>query len=375
MDAVAGPARTRGRHWGIILSFLLLVFAPATATGVYLYGWAADQYASKMGFSVRREDAGSAMELFGGITDLSGSSSTDTDILYEYIQSQELVRAIDTRLDLRTIYSKPENDPVFSFDPEEAIEDLVDYWGRMVRIFYDASTGLIELRVHAFTPQDSQDIAQAIFDESSAMINQISAIAREDTIRYAREELDVAVERLKQARERITEFRSRTQIVDPSADVQGQVGLLNTLQQQLAEALIELDLISETARSGDPRIGQAERRIDVIQKRISEERQKFGVGGEGPGGEDYATLVAEFERLTVDREFAEQAYTAALSAYDAALAEARRKSRYLAAYVRPTLAETAEYPEREILLGLTTAFLLMAWAILILIYYSIRDRR
>jgi len=77
----------------------------------------------------------------------------------------------------------------------------------------------------------------------------------------------------------------------------------------------------------------------------------------------------------VNREFAETAYTAALATYDQALAEARRKSRYLAAYIKPTLAEAAEYPQREILLAVTAFFLLVGWAIAALVFYSLRDRR
>jgi capsular polysaccharide transport system permease protein len=153
------------------------------------------------------------------------------------------------------------------------------------------------------------------------------------------------------------------------------MGLLNTLNQQLAEALITLDLLRETTRADDPRIAQAERRIEVIEARIAEERRKFGVGDASSDTGDYASVMAEFERLSVDREFAERAYIAALSAFDGARAEAQRQSRYLAAYVRPTLAETAEYPGRILLTGLVGLFLLLAWAILALVYYSLRDRR
>ena len=77
----------------------------------------------------------------------------------------------------------------------------------------------------------------------------------------------------------------------------------------------------------------------------------------------------------MDRQFAEQAYTAALATYDQALAEARRKSRYLAAYIRPTLAEASKFPQVKELLAITGFVLLAAWGICVLIYYSIRDRR
>ena len=379
LDPVAPPAssaRRRGRHTLLLVSFVALVMLPAALAAAYLYVRAADQYASVTGFAVRTEEMGTAFDILGGIPQLGGSSSTDTDILYEFIQGQQLVAEIDDELDLRAIYSRHwATDPVFSLRPDATIEQLLHHWKRKVRISYDAGTGLIEIRALAFEPDEAQAIANAIFQSSAAMINDLSAIARDDTTRYAREELDAAVERLKRAREAMSAFRSRTQIVDPTADLQGQMGLINTLQGQLASALIEFDLLRETTQEGDPRIVQAERRIEVIKGRIEEERGKFTIGGAGADREDYVVVLSEFDRLDVDLQFAREAYTASLAAFDDARAEAQRKSRYLAPYVTPTLPQSAEYPRRASLSALTAMFLLVAWSILALIYYSIRDRR
>ena len=49
-----------------------------------------------------------------------------------------------------------------------------------MRISYDQSTGLIELRVLAFDPVMAQQVAQAIVSESQDMINALSKQARED---------------------------------------------------------------------------------------------------------------------------------------------------------------------------------------------------
>jgi capsular polysaccharide transport system permease protein len=372
----AGPARTRPRHWLLLLSFVVCVLLPLAGAAWYLWTRAADQYASTVGFSVRREEVSSAIELLGGITALSGSSSSDTDILYEFLQSQKLVADIDAEMDLRSIWSRPRaTDPVFTFDPDGTIEDLVAYWPRMVRISYDGGSGLIEIRVLAFDPADATRIATEIFDRASEMINDLSAIAREDALRYAREELETAVERLKTAREAVTEFRNRNQLVDPAIDLQAQAGLIGTLQAQLAEAMIEVDLLSDTTSASDPRLIQAQRRVEVIEARLAAERDKLGLGTPDQQGEVLAQLVGEYERLSVDREFAERSYTAALAAYDAAQAEARRKSRYLAAHILPTTAESPRYPQRAMLLGLAGLFLFLTWAILALVIYSLKDRR
>ena len=379
---MATPAKMRSRHWGVLFSFLFLAAAPIGAVYYYLYTYAQDQYSSVLGFSVRTEEVNSSLDVLGALTGSSSGSSKDTDILYEFVQSQTLVERIDQTLDLRAKWSMPvedgewlklESDPVFAFNPTGTIEDLLAHWSRKVRIDYEASTGLMEITVLAFDPVHARDIAQAIFDESSKMINGLSAIARADATQYARDELQLAEERLRNARTAITAFRERTQVIDPSAVIQGQNGLLNNLQAQLAETLIELDLLRETTRAGDPRVSQAERKVEVIQERIDKEREKFTT--RAAGDEGFSKIVSEYENLTVEREFAEQAYLAALSSFDSTLSEARRQSRYLAPHALPGLAERAEYPQRVVTLGLYAMFNLLLWMIGVLIYYSIRDRR
>jgi capsular polysaccharide transport system permease protein len=365
------------RHWGLLGSFVALVLVPLIATVLYLWIASVDQYASTTGFTVRQEEGGSASDFLGGLAQFTGgSASADADILYEFIQSQEIIEKINDQLDLVSIYSGQwPADPLFAIWPSADIEDLIWYWQRVVRISFDQSTGLIELRVLAYSAADAQRIAQAIVAESQNMINELNATARADLMRYAEADLADSVARLKKAREALTEFRTRTRIVDPSADLQGQMGVVNNLQQQLAEALVEFDLLIGTAQAGDPRFTQAQRRITVIRERIAQEREAFthdDVAGLEVG---YPALMAEYESLTVDREFAEETYRAALAALDIARDKASRQSRYLATYIRPTRAQSAEYPQRFVLFGLMALFLSMAWAIMALVYYSLRDRR
>ncbi|MDO6586845.1 sugar transporter [Salipiger sp. 1_MG-2023] len=378
---IAAPARMKRRHWGLILSFVLMVLLPFAVTVVYLTEVAADQYSSTTGFTVRQEDSSSATDLLGGLASITGSStSSEADILYEFIQSQEIVERIDAELDLRSYYAQHwSTDPVFSLWPDATIEDLLWFWPRVVRISYDQGTGLIDLEVLAFDAPMAQKISQLIVRESQEMINQLNEAAREDAMRYARSDLEDSLARLKTAREALTQFRTRTQIVDPATDLQGRMGVLNNLQQQLAEALVQYDLVRGDARDGDPRLVQERRRIEVIRARIAEERQNFASadGSAETGGlsESYPSLIGEFESLTVDQSFAEETYRAALTALDVARANASRQSLYLAAYVRPTLAQSSEYPQRGMISLLMGLFAFLAWGTLALIYYSIRDRR
>ena len=374
---VAEPARMAPRHWGLILSVLVLVLLPLAGTIVYLWTFAQDQYASTAGFTVRQEETGSASDLLGGLARLTGGggSTTDTDVLHEFIRSQEIVERVNQRVDLTAHYAQHwPHDPVFSIWPGASIEQQLWYWRRMVRVSYDQGSGLIEVQVRAFDAQTAQAIASAIVEESQAMINDLNETARRDTMRYAQEDLDAAVERLRTAREELTSFRVRTQILDPEADMQGRMGVLNNLQQQLAEALVDYDLLLQGTDEGDPRRRQARQRIEVIRDRISEERANFASQDATVVDTDYPSLMAEYEGLRVDREFAEETYRAALTALDSARSNAARQSIYLATYIRPTLPQSAGHPQRLTLAGLTGLFLIMIWSIGALIFYSLRDR-
>lgn len=371
----AGKAPAKRRHWLIGASFLVTVLLPVALTAAYLYQYAVDQYVSRVGFVVRSEETTPTIDLLGGLTDLSSASSTDRDILREFIHSPSLVQSIDSRLNLRGIYSRHRaSDPLFSVAPDVPIEGLVAYWERMINVVYDPGSELIELRVKAFSAAEAQLIAYAIFVDSTNMINALNNAARRDATKTASEELAVSLESLKDARAALFRFRNENQIVDPVNDLQVLMGVINTLQQQLASAFVDLDLQMENSGSTNPRVVQIQRRIEVIEDRIATERAKFG-SQSGESGQAYAQIVGEYERLVVELEFAERRHTAAQIAYDTAQARAQQQSRYLAPYMTPTLAESPEYPQRAKTLALVFLLSLITWISGVLIYYAVRDRR
>lgn len=373
---IATTAHVRPRHRGVMMTFLLCVLAPLCVSIWYLWFVAHDRYASVTGFTVRQEEAVSSTDLLSGLGQFAGGSGSDSDILYEYIQSQEIVERIDATLDLKAQFSRNwSTDPVFSLWEDPSIEELVWFWQRAVRISFDQGTGLMELRILSDDPVMSQAIGRAIVAESQSMINALNEQSRNDTMSYANADLEGALARLKDARSAMTAFRLRTQIVDPTADIQGRMGVLNNLQQQLAQAMIDADLLRSTTQEGDPRVTQADQRIGVIRDRIAAERDTLSSSNVGPDSDDYPSLLAEYESLSVDLQFAEETYRSALTAQDVARSTATRQSRYLAAYIEPTLAQTAEFPQRFMIASLIGLFLLMGWAIMVLVYYSLRDRR
>lgn len=374
--AAVQPARMQTRHWGLLALFLLMVVIPTGVYSWYMYARAADQYESNVGFGSRTENAVSPFAFLGALGGMGGGNSgSDMDILAQFIYSQELVARVDAKLNLRKLFSKPENDPLMSFPKDGTVEDLVTYWESMVQANYDPTSGLMKLQVFAFDPHDAQDIAREILAESTSIINELSVAAQTDSTRYSKDALEKAKQEMAAANNALTDFRIKHHIIDPGAQLAGATQVVNTLVQQMAAAQVDLDLLNGTVPSSDPRLAQLQRRIEVIQNRIKEEQSKVGSGLSDPDSPGYANLVVEYQNLQMQQDFASKAYVTALGAYDQAVNAAQQKTHYLATYLSPTLAESSTAPNRPLRIFVLALIGLLSWSALTMIYYALRDRR
>ncbi len=366
--------KIRRRHKLVIASFLLMFALPFSVTVSYIYGYAADQYHSHTAFSIRSEEFANPLDILGAFTQTGSSTTADSEILNGFILSQPMVEAMQADLNLREMFNKNPDDPVFSLRDAPAIEDMVDYWQRMVSVSVDSSTGVIDLETRAFTAADAHLLAEAIIEKSVTLINDLSRIAHDDATRFARDDLVTAETRLKAIRLKVRNFRNIAQIIDPEADVAAQMGVLSVLENRLADALVEREVLLTYADASDPRVTQLSNRIQAIRSQISIEKGNIGAQNTS-NGRPLSDVIGEYEELLVDLEFSQAAYTAALVAEEQARAEARRKSRYLAIHIAPTLSQSPQYPQRFILSLLAAVFLFASWAVVVLIGYNIRDRR
>lgn len=366
------PARMQRRHVGVLISFGLMVLLPLVVSVFYLYVRAADEYHSEAAFSIRSESAAvGAAGILGTLTQMGSGTASDTDILFEFIRSQKIVEEIDPELDLRRIYNKVPSDVVFSLGKNPSIEALHDHWLNMVDVSL-GSAGILHVEARAFDPEDARRITQAILDHSSALVNRLSNQARSDAISFASRELAQAEDNLRTIRQKLADFRHEHRLVDPAADVAGQSGLLNALQDQLAKAMVDRDMLTSYADGNDQRVLQANRRIDALTDRIDQERGSLEV--EGVQG-SLPDLVGAYEELKVDMEFASKAYVETLAGLSAARAQAEHQARYLAPHIQPTLATSSLYPHRGLIALMIGIFLLLGWGISMLIYYNVRDNR
>ncbi len=372
----AKPAKPRRRHRMVAISFVLAVILPTIAAGTYLYTRAADQYASTVAFSIRSGEAVAPTEFLGALGNSLGATSTDAQVIYEFLRSQQMVETALAELPYREWYGLPQEDVVFRLADGASLEDVNDYWRWMTDVTFDGGTGIVTFTARAFRAEDAQAVSELALRESTRLVNQLSEEAREDAVTVASEALAAAEERLRDARLDVRSFRRFEQEINPEANAIASSQLVASLEEKLAEAEIELNTRTELVGERATELPYLRQRIESLRSRIASERGAVtGEAADDGSGRPLADLLAEYEKLQVDLRFAEDAYVSARAAYDRALFEGQKQQRYLSPHIRPTLSQEAQYPLR-LLMTVGIFFLaLVAWSTLVLIIYNIRDRR
>ncbi|WP_310619171.1 lipopolysaccharide biosynthesis protein [Flexibacterium corallicola] len=370
----------------LALSFLVFVLIPGLLSAGYFLVLASDRYSSTVGFAVRGMDGSAGGgDFLGALTGLTniGTTTTDSYILLNYLTSREVVERLIHDISITEKFSRPEIDFLYRVNPDETIEKLVDYWSWMVSTSYDNTSSIIEVEVQAFNPKDAKNIAELILQYSSNLVNKLSKDARKDAVQFAKEELSRAELRLRIIRERMLKFRVTKNSLDPTRNAEVQMNLVAELERELISLRSRISTLRGTIDENSPSMRQLRRQEAALLEQITLKRTSLPEETESTRGlflnessddsKKLPNLLANYEELIIEQQFAQGAYTAALSGLEQSRIEADRQQRYLAVFQAPSPAQEAEYPRRVVNTLLIFITLLAVWTLGVLIVYSIRD--
>ena len=356
------------------LSALVVILVPTIFAAVYYVFIAADQYAVEARFSVRGASSVGSSDILGLVTGHTGSGSTTADsyILMDYLVSRPMLEKLGTQVDIFEIYGSEKSDFITALDPETPIEDVVEYWKKMISISYDTTSQIIVMEVKAFTPKDAELIADTVLNLSDQLVNDLSEQERSDALRQANSELKLKQIELKEIRRQVRDFRDREKIIDPSKTAEAQFETQSGLEQEITKAEAELRAKSQYLDETAPSLQMLRTRIASMRSQISQERLKISEEG-GMDQQSISQLIQTYRDLLMDQEFAEKAVTSAMVAVEKARLEANSRQRYLVTFVKPSVPEIALYPKRAMNILITFIVSALIWAIGVLMFYSVRD--
>jgi capsular polysaccharide transport system permease protein len=155
--------------------------------------------------------------------------------------------------------------------------------------------------------------------------------------------------------------------VDPDKEAQAHMQMISNLQTQLIAAKTELAQVQQYAPQ-NPRIPVVRTEIGAIEAQIKEELGKLTGGRRSLAGN-----AVEYQRLTMENDFADKQLGAALASLEQARDDARRKQVYIERVVEPNLPDAPMGPRRLRGIFATLVLSLIAYGILRMLVAGVRE--
>jgi capsular polysaccharide transport system permease protein len=367
------------RRWYLRVptNFLMIatVVLPTLVAIIYYGIMAADVYVSESRFVVRsqqRQDGDSVLSSFLR-TSSFGRSQDDAWVVSDYVLSLDALRALDTRLQLRKRIGAPNGDFVSRFPAfgggDTSYEHLLEYYrNHVVSIVHDSTSGITTLKTSAFDAQSAHAINEQLLAMSEALVNELNRRAQEDEMRYARSMVEDAQNRVKSAALVLSEYRMTHAVFDPDRQSSLQLQQIGRLQEEMVSARARLAEVTSVAPD-NPQIASLKTRIALIQQ----EMDAAAKGVTGRGDASLAAKSKEFERLNIEKAFADRQLVSALAVVEQARGEAAKKQLYIARVVQPGLPDAPEEPRRLRSILVTFVMGLVTWGLLSLLLAGVRE--
>ncbi|WP_051390259.1 hypothetical protein [Bradyrhizobium sp. Ec3.3] len=352
IDAPFRPELAQPRGWSMRARlFVGLVLLPSFVVAVYLFLIAAHRYVSEANFIVRSAAYQGAMAAGSSQAAVLASSHGAGDLadaVNSYIKSRDMVEQLETTNDLRKILSREESDFLYRFPNlyrRDNREELYNHFGTMVSVEYDKTSGITAIAAVTFRPDDSQALVNALLGHAEELVNRLNERMVRDAEAYAQSVVNRAQEHLVDIGLRLVKFRNAAGSVDPSRESATALEQIAQMTTELAEMQASLQQQISLSPSS-PAIAPLRERIRTYQEQIDREKMKIvGADRSLSGG------LAEFEKLTLERQLAAREMDSALGNLTAARQDAQRQHLYLQRITQPNLADEAKYPRRFLMLA------------------------
>ncbi len=338
--------------------FVLCVVVPVLLGSLYFGLLAGDRYETETRFVVRSPSTAATNQLSSLVQGSSiMRSADDAYIVHAFMKSRDAVRLLVEKGDLMQRLNRPEADLFWAYPGPilaHSAERLWRHFQSHIDIDFDQTTGITTLKVQASRPEDARALAQALLDSAEGLINGMSARAQNEGVIAAEKEAARAREQARVALEKIAEFRRRTSLIDPTRTSTQAMETITRLSVEVSQTNAELAELRQVSPNS-PQANSLRLRLTALEEQIRKEREALA-------GTDasLAPQIAEYERLSLEREFAHTSFTSAQAAYNIARSDAERQRLFLDRISAPTVSDYPKYPYR--ILGIL-AVALAGWVV------------
>nr|WP_236845377.1 capsule biosynthesis protein [Campylobacter sp. P0078] len=336
-------------------SFKTVIYIMVVVIFYYVF-IAADRYVSEVSLTVKSTDGSSQVALSGieSLVGIPSSSTEDIKHLQEYIKSLDMLQKLDEKINLRSLYEKQKIDLFFRIYSSTSKESYLQYYRNRIHILFDDATGLLNVAVEGFSPEDARTISAAILEECERFINEISHNIAREQLRFAQGELENAKQKYKDAKNELLAFQNQYGIFDPQSLVQTKAGFITDIELQISKKETELNTMRSYLNENAPEILALKAELRAHKEQLEKEKRKVASNASQDRLND---VVAQFEALYLNLNFAEDVYKTAIKAVETTRIEIGRKAKQLVVIQSPYEPQSAKYPDK--MYNIITIFIIL----------------
>jgi capsular polysaccharide transport system permease protein len=354
--------RMRARR--LVLRLGIGVVLPTLVAAVYYGMLVTPQYESVTSFTVQSAEGGpspSALQLL--VASVPGSSA-DGMLVEQYILSHDMMNHLIAHDRFVEHYSRGARDWFSRLDASASAEERYEFYLDHVDVEHDSASGVLTLRVRAFSARQANRVGQSILTASERMVNEMNERARRDRIALSQREVQRAERRLTTARQNLARIQAERGELNPAESAAALLEVRGRLEGELAIARAELQTLSGSLQPDAQPVQEQRRRVAALQRQIDEQTRRLS----GPADADIGDTIASFEPVVIEKEFAERAYESAMTSLELARVDADRQHRYLVRIAGPSQPDEPAFPRfwYAILTVLVVSFALLGIGTLLL---------
>ena len=243
----------------------------------------------------------------------------------------------------------------------------------MISVSVDRVSGLVLVRVLAFTPEDALALARAASVSAEKMIDSVAMRERQDAMFSAEQELETASLRYSAALTAMRDVRNQEGTVDPKQTIKSSAEtLLGVMREKLS---LERDRdANRTVLSDDaPQQKVLSDQIRALGSQVASLTE--ALTSHRKNAKTVAQSIAQFEKQELATRFSKKLLEVAQASYERAHQESERQHVYFALFVEPKKPEIAEYPRRARSVAFAGICAFSLWSVMLLSAAGIRDRK
>jgi len=305
---------------------------------------ASDRYVSEAHVVIQKTDlAGGQGADFSSLIGNVGGNHSDQLLLRDYLLSVDMLKKLDSRLNLRAHYSDWHRDPLsrmwFSDAP---MEKFHQYYLSRVSVEFDDYAGVLIIKSQGYDPKMAQAIAVTMVEEGERHMNAMAHGLAQDQVVFLEKKVGEMGERTIQARQAALIYQNTKGLVSPQGTAENLAAIVNRLEATLTDLRTRRSALLGYLMPGSSNIIELNQQIDAVEQQIKQEKSRLV----SPGGKMLNSTVEEYQRLQMNAEFAQDIYKTALGALENGRIEASRTLKKVVMLQTPSAPQYPLEPRR-----------------------------